>query len=507
MITFNKFFVETSPATFELPWHLRLISKYLQMVERKEISNLMIFTPPQCAKSTTVSEKFPAFCFGRDPLKHILITSYSDDLAVRASGNCKTIVQSDWFQERFPWPIGKATEKRWMFNVPNQDGRYSCVASGINSAITGHSADLVVIDDVLRGRMDSLSPVIRQSIWDQFTGSVESRLSKTGQIVLITTRWHEDDLAGRFLSRAKENPKASQWTVLVLPATNEPREEAYVLDTRTGEKKFIAKYEALWPNRFPREVLDQKRADLGESLWAALMCCRPSMGTDLLFPPTAWGTYEGINIDELELVIQSYDCASKTAASNDFTSGVTLARTTDGRILILDVWKDKVTFSQLPGIVLARWQSCAQKYKTIPMLVVEDTSSGTQLIQLFQGSQSHIPLAPAKPAGKSKFVRAEGVTPLTRSGCVCLPKNAPWKDSFVNELAEFPTATHDDTVDATVNGLKAFLSGGDFRTSQFLLNPGKQQNAQEIAEAWQEEHDEDPDFGIGLSDGFREQGW
>jgi predicted phage terminase large subunit-like protein len=507
MISFNRFFVETSPATFELAWHHRLISKHLEKVERGEIRNLGIFTPPQHGKSTTVAERYPAYHLGRDPLSHVLLCSYSDDLAVRAAVNCRQIIQSEWWQEKFPYPVGKATESRMMLNVPGQDGRYSLVASGINSSITGHSARLAVIDDVLRGRMDSLSPKIREGIWQNFTGSVESRLPKDGSVVMITTRWHEDDLPGRILLRAKENPKASQWTVLVLPATNDSGEEAYVMETRTGERNLIPAYAALWPNRYPRAILDQRRADLGESLWHGLYQCRPSMGTDLLFPPEAWGTYDGVETDNLEMVVQSWDTASKTAASNDYTCCVTLGRTNDGRILILDVWKAKVDFAHLPGIVLARWQSCAQMYKTIPLMVIEDANSGTQLIQLFQASQQQVPLLVSKPAGRSKLVRAEGVTPLTRSGCVFLPRIAPWRDAYLSELAAFPLAAHDDTVDATVNGLKAFLSGGDFRPAQFLLPPGQAEHSYERAKQRAiEDMEYERAIGCVLSDGFKDQG-
>ncbi len=131
-------------------------------------------------------------------------------------------------------------------------------------------------------------------------------------------------------------------------------------------------------------------------------------------------------------------------------------------------------FSQLPGIVLARYQSLAARYRTIPALVAEDASAGTQIIQLFQASHPTIPLVVAKPV-KSKVIRAEAVTVLTRSGVVALPKNAEWRDQFVAECAAFPVGQHDDVVDALVHGLKAFISSGDFRPTEFALTPGSLQ--------------------------------
>lgn len=472
MITFKEFFQATSPVTFEYPWHLALIGHHLEKFERREIRNLMVFTPPQHAKSTTVAERFPAYHFARDPLSHVLLCSYSDDLAVRASVNCRSIVQSDWWQEKFGYPVGKATEARWMFQVPGQDGRYSLVASGVAGSITGHTAKIVVVDDVLRSRQDALSPTIRENIIQNYTGSVETRLPKDGGVLIITTRWHAGDLAGFLLQRAKDNKKAAQWTVLVLPAINDGGQEAYILDTATGEQKFLPSYEALWPSRFPRDVLDQRHADLGEGLWQALYMCRPSMGANVLFPADKWRTLDRVAPIR---IAQAWDCGTKTGAGNDYSVCCSLAQLATGQYLVLDVYRAKLDFPRLKEALFSKATEMYQRYGIFPEVVIEDAGAGQQLLQEIEAvNATHntllVPI-PAKPI-RNKFVRAEAIASYQNRGLVALPPEAPWKQEFIRELEEFPLSQHDDQVDAYVYAQALFVRGdGFFRLPPPALSP------------------------------------
>jgi len=468
---FIDFLERTYPTGFETEWYLRLISHYLQAVEDGQLRNLAISTPPQHGKSTTVSERFPAYFLGLNPRKHVILTSYSDDIAGRNSRNCRNIVDDDFWKSRYRYSIGKATETRWTLEVPGHDGRYSMISSGIGGSITGHTSDLVIVDDPIRNRQDSLSDTILEGTWGNYTSSIESRLSKDGRQIMIMTRWSQKDLMGRVLRRAEENDKASQWTLLQLAATNDNGADSYIYDTRTKERQFIPAYREL-SKRFPRVTLDQRHADIGDTLWNALYMGRPTTGDDQLFPPEAWGTVDGLNVDDFSLIMTSWDCASKTNASNDFSANVVVGRTYDGRLRVLDVWKSKVGFDQLPAIVMARYMSLSKQFRSIPALVIEDASAGTQLIQYVQSRFPSVPLVIAKPI-RSKIVRAEGVTPLTRGGLVDLPRNAEWRAAFIAELADFPLGINDDVVDAFVHCLKAFLSRGDFRPTEFQITPGQ----------------------------------
>lgn len=467
MISFQEFHKHVSPAGFGFPRHMQLIGKHLDLVDRGAIKNLMIFTPPQHGKSSLVMDCYPARRFARNPLDHGLLCSYSGDLAERGSGNVLRTVQSDWWQEQYGYPVGKATNSRWQFNVPGQDGRYSCVASGISGSITGHTASFCVIDDVLRNRQDALSPTIRESIWSNYTSSVESRLPQDGNVVMITTRWHQDDLPGRLLQRAKENPKSSQWTVLVLPATNDSGEESFILNTATGEQRFLWKYAALWPEKFPREILDQRRADLGESLYIALYGCRPSMGTNVLFPSDKWTVNEQF---APVAVAQAWDCASKSGNSNDWSVCCTLGVDNTGRFKVLDVWRGKPDFHSLKRQVFIQWVAVHQKFGIQSVVVIEDANAGTQLLQEFEHLNSVNPSmifpVAVRPL-KNKFLRSEAIAGYQNAGQVALPADAPWRELFIRECEEFPLGQHDDQCDSYTWAQAAFVRGqGVFKDQQ-----------------------------------------
>lgn len=203
---------------------------------------------------------------------------------------------------------------------------------------------------------------------------------------------------------------------------------------------------------------------------------------------------------KLALVVTAWDCASKTGASNDFSANVVVGGTTEGRLVVLDAWKGKADFADLPAIILARYQALAVAYRTTPLLAVEDASAGTQVLQVFEAQAPQIPKIAVKPAGRSKAVRAEGVTPYTRGRLVDLPKAAPWREAFVSELANFPVGRHDDLVDAFVWAVKAFMSGSDFRKpGRFALRPGpspdeRAAEAAALAEALERDRTFSPDL-------------
>ncbi len=199
-----------------------------------------------------------------------------------------------------------------------------------------------------------------------------------------------------------------------------------------------------------------------------------------LFPPDCWGEAASVDTAKIGLVVTAWDCASKTGAANDYSANVAVAGTTDGRLLVLDAWKGKADFADLPAIILARYQALAAAYRTTPLLAIEDASAGTQVLQVFEAQAPQVPRIAVKPAGRSKLVRAEGVTPYTRGRLVDLPRSAPWREAFVSEMANFPVGRHDDLVDSFVWAVKAFMSGSEFRKpGPFALRPGPRPSGRE----------------------------
>jgi predicted phage terminase large subunit-like protein len=228
---------------------------------------------------------------------------------------------------------------------------------------------------------------------------------------------------------------------------------------------------------FSREKLRGKQADLGSSRFSA----KPQAFEDQMFPEKVWGSVDAVNTDDLGMVVSAWDCANKTGEKNDFTANVVIARLGSGGFLVLDVWKSKLNFAQLPDVVLQRYGLLMERYKTLPVLAIEDSAAGTQLIDTCRSREPQIPLIAAKPV-KAKIIRAEGVTPITTAGLVALPRDVPWRADFITEMANFPVGQHDDVTDAFCHALKAFTTERDFKTPELQMVPGRVQSEREQEE-------------------------
>jgi predicted phage terminase large subunit-like protein len=226
-----------------------LIARRLEAVERGEIDRLMIFMPPRHGKSELASKRFPAWCLGRNPSRQIIAASYNSDLASDFGRNVRNIVASPEFGEVFPGVALAADSQAANRMNTNKGGAY--VAAGVGTAITGRGADIALIDDPFKDREEADSERRRDVVWDWYRSTLYTRLMPGAAIVLIQTRWHEDDLAGRLLEQQPD-----QWTVLDLPAIS-----------NAGE--------ALWPEWYDVPALERIKASIGQREWSALYQQQP----------------------------------------------------------------------------------------------------------------------------------------------------------------------------------------------------------------------------------------
>ncbi len=242
-------FTEYTNPAYRRAIHHELIADRLEAVERGEIDRLMIFMPPRHGKSELASKRFPAWCLGRNPSRQLIAASYNSDLANDFGRNVRNIVGSEEFGEVFP-NVSLAPDSQAANRMnTNHGGAY--VAAGVGTAITGRGADIALIDDPFKDREEADSERRRELVWDWYRSTLYTRLMPGAAIVIIATRWHEDDLAGRLLDSQPE-----QWDVLDLPAIND-----------AGE--------ALWPEWYDLEALERIRASIGQREWSALYQQQP----------------------------------------------------------------------------------------------------------------------------------------------------------------------------------------------------------------------------------------
>jgi predicted phage terminase large subunit-like protein len=462
-------------------WHHVLTFDLLERCALEpDFPSVLVSMPPGSAKTETVAIIFPAWCIAHDPLREKIISlSNAANLSQMACTNVQRILLQPQVADHFPLEFDKATQTE--FTVVGSDGRPAMYAVPLGGSVTGARARILIYDDLVKSLEVALSEVQLSSINAEFSAVAETRILPGGKIVGIGTRWSLKDVHEQLLQRARNGGRAVIF--LNLAATNDDGQQSWMYDSRTNEYQYFPAYEALakvpkQPYSFTRADYDGKRADLGNALFETLYQGNPTSQLDALFPADSWAVADdGVNSDQIAFVISAWDCS--TGKSSDFSANVTILVMNDGSIRVDDVWTGKPKFADLMGIIMNRYSMIGQRYHHVPLLVIEDSSSGTPAIQLIQGQAPNIPLYVAK-AVKSKVIRAQGVTPMTRSGRVAIPNGVPWRQKFISHMAQFPVGAHDDIADAFIHSILALLTKDEFqRIDGWRQTPGRLLSAEE----------------------------
>ncbi len=459
-------FTEYTFDGYEANWHHAVLARALDDVIDGKLQRLMVFMPPQNGKSELVSRRFPARALGVNPDLRILSISYSDDLATDMSRDVQRILSTPEYQALYPGtqlPSDRDPEVRSsdQFGVVGRRGYYK--SAGIMSAITGKTADLILIDDPIKNRHEAESPAFRKRVWDQYTSSVHSRqFGSDAAIVLCQTRWHQDDLAGRLLMLAKNDPRADQWTVINFPAICEQAGQPHD-PRRVGD--------ALWPDKYPLSALESRKVTAGSYDWSALYQQRPSPAEGGLIKRAWFQWYPPSRITvpserlKLTSLVISVDTALKAKQVND-PSAIGAWGISGADIFGLKVLADRWDITELIRQIhdLQRWTRELWP-GLIPSVIVENTAAGPDVIAELRRT---IPGVIADNPKGDKVQRLHSVLPAIEGGNVwlpgaCLPdgrvdvnlRDLPsWVDPFVEECAAFPNGAHDDQVDQMTQALR-----------------------------------------------------
>jgi hypothetical protein len=186
-------FCQAMDPSYERSRHADLLIQHLEAVERGEIKRLAVFMPPRHSKTYHVSERFPAWFLGRNPDLRVILASYGAELAEGSSRKVRNLMKD----ERWPLRSVRVADDSGAVNKWATNAGGEVIAAGVGGAMTGFGADLLVIDDPVKGRAEADSETYRESTWNWYTEVARTRLMPGGRIVLCQTRWHEDDLASR----------------------------------------------------------------------------------------------------------------------------------------------------------------------------------------------------------------------------------------------------------------------------------------------------------------------
>jgi len=436
---FHRSFMELSPQTSYLHnWHIDLIASKLTQVEQGKINRLIINLPPRNLKSICASVAFPAWLLGRHPSMKIICASYAQELAQKLAMDCRIVMQSPWYQEAFP--LARISPKRTALHDFATTARGGRMAVSTGGGITGRGADILIIDDPLKPD-EAVSDVTRNNVNQWFDSTAYTRLDSKqhGAIVIIMQRLHLDDLVGHVLQQ-------QGWDVVCLPAIAEV-ETTHIFDTIKGPKRIIRQPgTALHPEREPLHVLQQIAGMMSDFAFSGQYQQDPvPLGGGMIKLDWIHTYTESELPDSFELIVQSWDTASKNHQFSDYSVCVTLGLN-NKQIYLLDVIRERMDFPALKCAALAahlKWHPHT--------ILVEDASSGIQLVQEMK-EQGIYSVKPIKPNG-DKQTRLFAQATLFESGQLKIPQAASWKDSFIHELTSFPMAKFDDQVDAMSQGL------------------------------------------------------
>lgn len=409
---------------YKISKHSDLLCSKLEAVERGDIKRLLICCPPRHGKSMTVSETFPSWFIGRNTNRRVIVVSYGDALAQRFGRENKKRIR-EFGKEIFNIKLSSVNQANVNWGLDGARG--GMIAAGIGGSITGEGADLLIIDDPIKNRMEANSIAYRNMVWNEYLSTLLTRLQSEAAIILILTRWHEDDLAGRIL---KEH--ADDWDIVSLPAVAESEND--LLGRKIGE--------TLWPeNGYDEKWAALKKREVGTQVWNSLFQQRPSILEGGLFNRGWWRYYQRIPND-IEEFGMSWDCTFKDNDDTDYVVGQVWGRR-GADYYLLDQVRDQM------GIIatMNSLQSLYGKWPRATLKLIEDKANGTAVIEMMT---KKIPgLIPVNPQG-GKFIRAQAMSPFAESGNIYLPDPsiAYWVHDFIEECASFPNGMTDDMVDA-----------------------------------------------------------
>ncbi|WP_433912353.1 phage terminase large subunit [Staphylococcus sp. LKG3-3] len=410
--------------------HTRLICKYLQRIADGEQLHLMVELPPRHGKSMTVTETFPSYFLGRNPDKRVITSAYNDDLA-RKFGRLNRNKFAEFARDIFDEYISGDNSSTSDWGV--EDKRGGMISTGIGGSITGQGADCLIIDDPIKNAKEALSKTIRENIWNEWESTLSTRLHDGASVIVIMTRWHEDDLIGRLLESSPYD-----WERIRLPAIAEDDDDKLGRDIGDPLCPELG-YGIEWANL--------KKQEVGSRTWSSLYQQRPAPAEGAIFQ-RKWFKYIDTAPARYDDLIISWDFAFKSSDTSDYVAGQVWQKT-GGEFYCIDQIHAQMDFTQSVQAVV----NLKNKYPRCRTILIEDKANGPAIINTLKKKVSGIiPITPKE----SKVARAFAITPYFEAGNVYFKKSLPHLNDMVEEIAAFDSALHDDNVDAMTQALNYF---------------------------------------------------
>lgn len=428
---YYEYVLYSNPGTVRTRWQAYIcaqIQQFLATDVSAAFDVLLISTPPQVGKSTSITETLPSWYMGHHPKNSVIIAGYSEDFA-RRFGRRNLRKLEEYGSNLFPDFTPSVSPWNALEFESCQGGR--CISRGILSGITGNPANLLIIDDPTKNMQEAMSETTRAAILDEFYASIMTRIAAHGKLIVIQTRWHEDDLFGHI---KKTFPGVK---VINLPCE---AEDGDLLGRPIGQSLApeLGKGQD-WLHDFKAAYVQEN----GERAWQALYQGHPSLAAGNLFMKDYWKRYEVMPTCRAYNAL-SVDAAFKKTETSDYVAVQHWAKCQKD---YYGVWGTtrRMSFSEMMTLL----REYIISHPELEAVYIEDKANGSAAIDML--SREFHNIIAVNPEG-GKLSRAAAVSYLQETGHVYLPY-AMWADDLIENAAMFPASAHDDDVDAMTQAL------------------------------------------------------
>lgn len=429
-------FVEKFNPDYNAGWVHKDVCKRLEQFSRDVVDQksprLMLFMPPRHGKSTLASVSFPAWHLGRNPEHEFISCSYSGSLAMGFSRKVRQVLREPAYKAVFKTRLDPDSQsaEAWLTTAGG-----GFVAAGVGGGITGKGAHVLVIDDPVKNREDAESQNNRDANWDWYTSTAYTRLAPGGGVLVILTRWHDDDLAGRLLKSGLQG--GDEWEVVRYPAIAEEDEE------------FRKAGEALHPERYSVEALRRIEKAVGPRDWSALYQQNPVADDGQYFTRSMVNYYNPEDIDEDAM---RYYCAWDLAIGkndrNDYSVGVVVGINENDDMFVMDVVRGRFDGFELVERILDLYEQWKPSIIGIEKGHIEMALGPFLEKRVRERGLFEAYFKDLKTGRRDKEARARAIQGRMQQGKVYFPRDAAFSGPLIAELLRFPNGTHDDQVDA-----------------------------------------------------------
>jgi|VirMetMinimDraft_7_1064189.scaffolds.fasta_scaffold41258_2 predicted phage terminase large subunit-like protein len=458
---------------FSVGPHHRVLCDELMKLEKNDIDRLMIFISPRASKSLITSTYFPAWALGRNPYWQEIAVSHSDDLATRFGRSIRDIITSTAYQTIFP-KINIRKDNRsansWALeHNKNQAGSF--LAAGSGSGIAGFGAHLAIIDDPI-SEQDAYSKTRREHLNNWYASGLRTRLMPGGKIVLVMTRWHENDLAGHLLKAEDSGVMADKWSVVSIPALNttesskklkKGRDDLISQGYLTEEYPKVKRGESFWPASdqkdgfcWTTEELIRTKNNTPAFKFDALYMQAPTNEEGGIIKDKWWQEWDKPTPPECDYIIQSWDTAFSTRTTADYSACTTWGIFNSGfdmpNVILLGAERGRWDFPTLREKVVSKFEE-----HDPDTVLIEKKASGQSLIQDLR--MTGIPIQDYQP-DRDKVARTYAITSLFHNGRIYAPFSKAWAKEVMDEARTFPSGAHDDYMDTLTQALLWIRNGG-----------------------------------------------